>query len=171
MSRRRLTSLADYAPYARSLRGFSWTRWSRGSLYWTWCPVSELLEITPSPICLINLGVKPTGKRSSGNPHAACDVARDGNLASVAAPSLDPTGGGSGRDNRLPLPLSDSSGPGRARKPEPYLRTGALSQFRKGFHAILSEKANPDHYMCSLSPFKAQNLVDIGKRLSGAWFV
>jgi hypothetical protein len=54
-------------------------------------PVLAFPESTTSTIGLITLGVKATGKRSAGNPHAAFDVAGNGNLASVVAPFLDPT--------------------------------------------------------------------------------
>src|SRR3954471_9331190 len=38
-------------------------------------------ESRPSRIGPINLGVKQTGERSAGNPHAAFDVAGTGNVA------------------------------------------------------------------------------------------
>ena len=37
-------------------------------------------ESAASPISLITLGVKSTGERSAGNPHAAFDVAGVGNV-------------------------------------------------------------------------------------------
>ena len=44
-------------------------------------PVFLRSESTPSAIGIITLDAKPTGKRSAGNPHAAIDVAGNGNLA------------------------------------------------------------------------------------------
>ncbi|GHU11461.1 hypothetical protein FACS189449_02950 [Alphaproteobacteria bacterium] len=53
----------------------------------------------------INFDAKITGKRSAGNPHAAFDVAGDGNVAiSANAPLLDPTCAGGGRPTK-PYPV------------------------------------------------------------------
>jgi len=42
--------------------------------------VYQLGESAASSISLINLGMKPTGERSAGKPHAAFDVAGVGNV-------------------------------------------------------------------------------------------
>ena len=51
--------------------------------------LSSTAESAPSPIGLITLGAKRTGKLSAGNPHAGFDVAGAGNgaMGRIEAPA------------------------------------------------------------------------------------
>ena len=72
---------------ARKRKGFGWKRWSRQWLYETlrlfnaYRVRATAAESRPGRIGPISLGVKQTGERSAGNPHAAFDVAGAGNVA------------------------------------------------------------------------------------------
>jgi len=66
-----------------------------------------ILESAASPIGLINLDRKTTGKRSAGNPHAAFDEAGAGNGRDCVPRQFStlPEGGGA-QTNAPSLPLS-----------------------------------------------------------------
>src|SRR5215467_6518742 len=70
---------------------------------------STTAESRPSRIGPINLGMKQTGERSEGNPHAAFDVAGTGNVArSRCCDTSQPKGRGNREHKLRPKPARQS---------------------------------------------------------------
>ena len=120
--------------HAQKRQGFGWeggvgrgctTRWGCSTA--TGCAATGRKR--PGMIGPITLGVKRTGARSAGNPHAAFDVAgagnvaRSGQLRPTGAPVLDPT------DERR-RETEQRSEPMRHRQDESRRKTATLATYR-----------------------------------------
>jgi hypothetical protein len=82
----------------------------------------------------INLGVKQTGERSAGNPHAAFDVAGTGNVArSRCCDTSQPKGRGNREHKQRPKPARQS----------PTLLIGGIEETSASFEARSAPRSYP----------------------------